>query len=155
LPPELVDLVNGTMSRLRMGDISRLGLTPASKGPTTQIVEDKRIPLIDIGTIDAIRRGSILVRGGIARFDPSAVHFLRGEPMACDAVILATGYKPDLRAMLPAHADDLDEFGSPKTSGQACGRSGLWFCGFSVVPTGHLREIRLEALAIAEAIETA
>ena len=155
LPPQLVDLLNGTISRLRMGDISQLGLAPSSKGPTTQIVEDKRIPLIDIGTLGAIRNGSILVRGGIARFDPSAVHFVSGAPLAVDAVILATGYKPDLRAMLPALTDDLDQNGSPKASGQACGRSGLWFCGYSVVPTGHLREIRLEALAIADAIETA
>ncbi len=155
LPPKLVDLVNGSISRLRTGDISKLGLPRSRKGPTTQIVEDKRIPLIDIGTLDCIRKGLILVRGGIERFEGATVHFTRGEPLACDAVILATGYHPDLRSLLPDPAGRLDGEGSPRASGRSSGRDGLWFCGYRIVPTGHLREIRIEAEEIADAIATA
>ena len=152
LPPRLADLLNGTVSRLRMGDIAKLGLPRSTKGPTRQILEDGRVPLIDIGTLSAIRNGSIRVRGGIDWIDHATVHFTTGDALAFDAIILATGYKPDLRPILPDATDLLDDTGGPLTSGPASVRAGLWFCGFKVVPTGQLREIRLEAEAIAEAI---
>jgi len=155
LPPRLVDLVNGAISRLIMGDISRLGLARASKGPTTQIVEDKRIPLIDIGTLDRIRRGAIGVRKGVVRIDRSLVHFAAGNPDAFDAIVLATGFQPDLSPLLPDFTDLLDAAGVPKSSGATGGRGGLWFCGYDIVPTGHLRQIGRDALAIARVIAAA
>ena len=152
LPSRLVDLVNGPIARLRTGDISNLGLTKASKGPTTQIIENKRIPLIDIGTLSCIRDGSVAVRGAIERVNQSMVHFTNGEPVQFDAIIQATGYKPDLRSILPDAGSVLDGNGQPTASGKISGQDGLWFCGYKVVPTGHLREIRLEAEAIAAEI---
>lgn len=152
LPSRLVDLINGPIARIRIGDISKIGLARASIGPTTQIVESKRIPLIDIGTLDRIRDGSITVRGAIERQDQSTVHFVKGEPLRFDAIIQATGYAADLRPILPDAQEILDGNGQPKMNGKGSSQNGLWFCGYKVVPTGHMREIRLEAEAIAAAI---
>ena len=71
----------------------------------------------------------------------------RTEPF--DAVILATGYRPDLRRLLPDVPDVLDQHGMPAQTGQATAAPGLYFCGQVTVPTGQLREIAIEAQRIA------
>ena len=150
LPPRLVDLLNGGITRLRTGDITKLGLKKSTKGPVTQIVEDKRIPLIDIGTLKAIKDGLVSVRGKIERVDGNEVRFEDAKKDRFDAIILATGFKPNLREILPDLNEALDAHGAPKKSGSESGPKGFAFCGYRVSPTGYLREIRLEAEAIAK-----
>ncbi len=151
LPVVFADLLNRQVSRLVFGDISKLGLRVPSQGPLAQVHVKKRVPLIDIGTIDAIRAGKISVRPDIAQFGEHEITFVDGRVDAFDAVVLATGYRPDFRAFLPNHLDLLDENGSPKSSGANSGRDGLFFCSYVPSPRGQLREIGLEAQAIARA----
>ena len=152
LPYKMVDVVNGAITRLRMGDVTKLGLAKPSKGSIAQIIEDGRVPLIDVGTIAAIRDGSISVCGAISHVDGGQIHFADGASSGFDGIVLATGYKPDLREMLPDHGALLGETGAPATSGAKSGADGLFFCGYKVVPTGHLREIAIEAGEIADSI---
>ena len=156
LPPGLADALNAPAIRLAIGDIGRLGLQKAAKGPRRMIAEDQKIPLLDVGTLARIRGGSIKVRGGIERFLPDGVAFAPSsategkavtEPF--DAVILATGFHPDLRALLPDTPEALDEQGRPRLTGRPCGVPGLFFCGQRPSPTGQLREIGIEARRIA------
>ena len=79
----------------------KLGLRRAAKGPRQMVEEDGRVPLIDIGTLDKIRDGSIKMRGGIERFTPDGVVFADATSEPFDAVILATGFRPDLRRLIP------------------------------------------------------
>ena len=65
------------------------------------IEEDGRVPLIDVGTLARIRDGSITIRGGIERFTRDGVVFAGARAQQFDAVILATGFRPDLRTLLP------------------------------------------------------
>jgi pyruvate/2-oxoglutarate dehydrogenase complex dihydrolipoamide dehydrogenase (E3) component len=65
-----------------------------------------------------------------------------------DAVILATGFRPDLRPLLPETSGVFDAHGLPLTTGRATTEPGLFFCGHIVVPTGQLREIGIEAKRI-------
>ena len=65
------------------------------------VEEDGRVPLIDIGTLDKIRDGSIKVGGGIDRFTSDGVVFTDARTEKFDAVILATGFRPDLRQLFP------------------------------------------------------
>ena len=67
LPYKLVDALNAPILRLAIGDLEPFGLRRPAKGPMTQVAEDGKIPLLDIGTVDRIRRGLITVRPGIAR----------------------------------------------------------------------------------------
>lgn len=155
LPYKLADALNAPVMRLALGNTEKLGLPRPKKGPMAQIAEDGRIPLLDIGTLDRIRKGKIAVCKGIDRIDGTAVHFADGPPRDFDAIILATGYRPDLRSLLPGIPDVLTDAGMPKVSGGPSGRRGLYFCSYRPVPTGQLREIGIEATRIAEAVDEA
>ena len=112
------------------------------------VEEDGHIPLIDIGTLAKIRDGSIKVRGGIDRLTADSVVFDDGTQEPFDAIILATGFRPDLRRLL-SDVDVFDHHGMPRVTGKPSGAPGLYFCGQITVPTGQLREIAIEAERIA------
>lgn len=152
LPPRVADALNAPILRLRFGDLTRYGLRRPPRGPLAQIDNDRRIPLIDIGTIQLIKRGQIQVYPGIERFVPDGVVFTDGRRQPFDAVVLATGYRPHVDAFLEGAAGALDEQGAPVSSGPEMSVAGLYFCGFYVSPTGMLREIGQEARHIAAAI---
>jgi hypothetical protein len=147
-----VDALNAPILRLAIGDLEPFGLRRPAKGPMTQVAEDGKIPLLDIGTVDRIRRGLITVRPGIARMTGADVHFDDGAHAPFDVIIQATGYRPSLRALLPDHQDVLDRSGAPMVCGRPTRHPGLFFCGHIAVATGQLREIGLEAERIAATI---
>lgn len=155
LPPRVADALNAPAIRLAIGPTRQLGFTLARKGPRRMIAEDHRVPLLDVGTLARIRSGDIAVRGGIARFTREGVVFASspageaGRAEVFDAVILATGFRPDLRILLPDAHDLLDAHGVPRATGAASGQPGLFFCGHIPSPTGQLREVGLEAQRIA------
>ena len=149
LPARLVDFINAPILRLATGSIEKLGLRRAAKGPRQMVDEDGRVPLIDIGTLDRIRDGSIKVRGGIDRLTPDGVVFADGTSEDFGAIILATGFRPDLRPLVPDVDGVFDRRGMPLLTGQATSAPGLYFCGQITSPTGQLREIGLEARRIA------
>jgi cation diffusion facilitator CzcD-associated flavoprotein CzcO len=148
-PARLVDAINAPILRLAVGEIETLGLRRASKGPRRMVEQDGRVPLIDIGTLDKIRDGSIKICGGIDRLTSDGVVFDDGRMEAFDAIILATGFRPDLRLLLPAVSGVFDDSGMPLATGQTTKADGLYFCGQIASPTGQLREIRIEAQRIA------
>ncbi len=150
LPAGIVDFINAPVIRLAVGPIERFGLKRAAKGPRRMIEEDGRVPLLDIGTLARIRDGSIKVRGGIDHFTPEGVVFSDHTAEGFDSVILATGFRPDLRELLPNTNSVLSEEGKPLVSGQPTNEQGLYFCGLIASPTGQLREIGLEAKRISD-----
>jgi cation diffusion facilitator CzcD-associated flavoprotein CzcO len=150
LPARLVDFINAPVLRLAIGNIEKLGLRRAAKGPRQMVEEDGRVPLIDIGTLAKIRDGSIRIRGGINRFTSDGVVFTDATTEPFDAVILATGFRPDLRGLIPDVAGVFDSHGRPRVTGRATAAPGLYFCGQITVPTGQLREIGIEAQRIAD-----
>ena len=77
------------------------------------------MPLIDIGMLDAIRDGRIKLRGDIASFAREGVDFEQSPAERFDAIILATGYRPDLRPLLPEARGVLNATGAPLVSGRA------------------------------------
>jgi cation diffusion facilitator CzcD-associated flavoprotein CzcO len=150
LPAGIVDFINAPVIRLAVGPIERFGLKRATKGPRRMIEEDGRVPLLDIGTLAKIRDGSIKVRGGIDHLTPDGVVFSDRAAQKFDAVILATGFRPDLRELLPNMNGVLSQEGKPLVSGQATSEPGLYFCGLIASPTGQLREIGFEAERIGD-----
>jgi cation diffusion facilitator CzcD-associated flavoprotein CzcO len=152
LPPRVADLMSRPILRLAIGDLSRLGLQKGPEGPMAQIRRRGRIPLIDVGTIELIRRGRIAVCPGLASFAADGVVLADGTHRSFDAVILATGYRPRVEAFLRGAAVALDRDGAPVSSGSETAIPGLYFCGFRVSPAGMLREIGREARRIGAAI---
>jgi cation diffusion facilitator CzcD-associated flavoprotein CzcO len=150
LPARLVDFINAPILRLALGSIEKLGLRRAAKGPRQMVEEDGRVPLIDIGTLDKIRDGSIQIRRDIDRLTPDGVVFADATQERFDAIILATGFRPDLRQLVGDVDGVFDLHGMPLVTGRATNAAGLYFCGQITSPTGQLREIGLEARRIAD-----
>ena len=149
LPARLVDFVNAPIIRLGIGPIGRYGLQRAKKGPRRMIEEDGRVPLLDIGTMAKIRDGSIKVLGAIDCFTHDGIRFMDHRIEKFDAVILATGFRADLRKLLPKVNGVLNGTGQPLVTGSTTNEVGLFFCGHTTSATGQLRQIGLEATRIA------
>lgn len=149
LPARLVDAINAPVLRLALGNFEKLGLRRAAKGPRRMVEEDGRVPLIDVGTLARIRDGAIKVRSGIARFTADGAVFADAASEPFDVVILATGFRPDLRRLIPDIEGIFDPHGMPLVTGRPTAAPGLYFCGQITVPTGQLREIGIEAERIA------
>jgi cation diffusion facilitator CzcD-associated flavoprotein CzcO len=153
LPPRLADALNAPLLRFAIGSIEKLGLKRSSKGPLQSIAEDGRVPLIDVGTLDAMRDGRIKLRGDIARFASDSVAFTQSPDERFDTIILATGFRPDLRPPLPDAKGVLTETGAPLVSGRATAEPGLFFCGAIPSAVGQFRQIGIEARRIADAAQ--
>jgi cation diffusion facilitator CzcD-associated flavoprotein CzcO len=152
LPPRVADKMNRLTVRLAVGNLASVGLEKRHDGPLVQIVEGRQIPVIDVGALARIRAGDIGVRKGVECFHGSEVCFANGVRERFDAVILATGFTPGVRAILPDHSSVLDETGQPRVHGRESAIRGLYFCGFELSRGGLLRQIGIEARHISEAI---
>ena len=144
VPTRLADALAPRIARLTSGDIGRFGLTQATVSPMTQIRMQSRIPLIDVGTLDLIRHGHIEIRAGVRSFGESEVAFEDGSRDGFDAIVAATGFRPGVARFLDPIAS-----GDKPLRSRVDSTNGLYFCGFTVTPTGMLREIALEAPRIA------
>jgi indole-3-pyruvate monooxygenase len=151
LPSRVIDAINRPILRMAFGDLSPYGLQQAPYGATTQVREQGKIPVIDIGTIGLIKQGKIKVYPGIERFTEDGLIFSDGKRHAFDAVILATGYHVKLNNLISGQAV-FDVRGYPVESGRASSLPGLYFCGFQNSAAGLLRKIRIEAKGIARDI---
>jgi indole-3-pyruvate monooxygenase len=151
LPLSLADRIGRGVSRLAFGDLRRHGLARSPLGPISGIARRGRIPLIDVGTVAAIQRGAISVKPGVARLTATGAVFADGSAAEFDAVILATGFQHGLGDLL-AVPGALDGEGHPRGSRGIGAADQVFFVGYRIVATGHLREVGIEAQAVAAAI---
>jgi cation diffusion facilitator CzcD-associated flavoprotein CzcO len=151
-PARIADKINAPLLRFAIGSIEKLGLKRLPKGPLQSIEEDRRVPLIDVGMLDAIREGRIKLRGDIASFTREGVDFKQSPAERFDAIILATGFRPDLRPLLPDAQGVLSAAGAPLVSGRTTAEPGLFFCGAIPSALGQLRQIGLDATRIAHSV---
>ncbi len=151
LPLPLADRIGRAVSRLAFGDVARLGFGRSALGPLSAIKLRRRIPLIDVGTIAAVKRGDIAVKPGVARLTEAGAVFADGSEAAFEAVVLATGFRPALEEIIDVPGA-LDDDGHPRDWRGGGARANLFFVGYEIVPTGHLREIALRAEAVAAEI---
>ena len=154
LPAWLRNTIMRSASLARYRDLRRFGIRRPKEGMLTQILKG-RIPLIDVGTIRAIKHGQIEVLPGIASFGPKSVRFANGEQREVDAVVLATGYRTRLPELLPELRPLLDAKGLPPSVPRIAQAPGLYFVGFENRETGLLRLIRLRAEQVAAMVAAA
>ena len=152
LPVAVRDALVAPVLRLAVGDLSRWGIVRPAAGPARTIEERGRVPLIDIGTIAAVKAGRIRVFPGIQEVLADRVRFVDGRSEAFDTIVLATGYRPALGRFIEGYESISDERGRPHRFGRETGIPGLFFVGFRNPPTGALREISIEAPLVAAAI---
>ncbi|MGB1012696.1 MAG: flavin-containing monooxygenase [Nannocystaceae bacterium] len=148
LPLSVADTIAKQTQAISVGDLSQFGLSRPEYGPLRGIVERGRVPLIDVGILPLITAGKVAVVGAIDRFDEAGVWLADGSHRTFDAVVLATGYRGNLK-FLEGITPLLDDRGYPRVFGREAGLSGLYFVGFRNTPTGALREMTIEAQRVA------
>lgn len=152
LSPEIVDALTEPLLRRVIGDLTPWGIRRPAKGPMQMIVEEGRVPLIDVGTLSLIKQGLLPVVPGIEAFHEREVEFVDGRRHAFEAVVLATGYRAELADFLDGVDGLVDERGYPRWRGSPTPIPGLFFVGYSNPHTGFLREIAIEARRVADLI---
>jgi cation diffusion facilitator CzcD-associated flavoprotein CzcO len=149
LPPSIANLLGWATARLALGDVTRYGMPAADFSPYTT----KRIPLIDVGFVHALKQGRIKVRPAVDRLVRDGVVFADGTSESFDAIIAATGFTTGLESLvdLPGVLDDLAE---PRgISGEPTAYRGLYFIGFTHSLRGHLFEANRASRRLARNVE--
>ncbi len=137
-----------------IGDLSAYGLPTSPLSPSEQIRKLGRIPVIDLGTVDLVKAGSISVVPDITRFNEHTVCFADGRELPVDAVVLATGYRPALTDFLDDTTHILNDRGYPIASWvDHPAADELYFIGFAVPATGILRSIYQDSAQIVRQIQ--
>lgn len=151
LPPRVADRIALMLLDRVTGDLSKYGLRRPAMGPASMLAYEKRVPMIDLGTVALIRQGHITVYPGPSRFTESAVVFDDGREAAFDAVVLATGYRTGLDALLD-DASLLDARAHPRVYGAESPPGGIYFIGYRNPLVGQLYDIAHEAQRVADHI---
>ncbi|MBM7368701.1 NAD(P)-binding domain-containing protein [Gordonia hydrophobica] len=148
LPMGLGDRAMAVARRAWLGDLAPHGL-PA---PTTSLAADfaatGTIPIVDRGLARAVRNGTVNVVDGVADVGAAGVQLRDGSVLHPDLVIVATGYTTDL-ARLVGHLGVVDSEGIPLGAEHPRNLDGLWFLGFNDSLSGQLRQISIDATALA------
>ncbi|KAM0824862.1 hypothetical protein ACQ4PT_069924 [Festuca glaucescens] len=148
-PVQTVDRILLMMSRVIIGDTSRLGIARPRIGPMELKAVSGKTPVLDVGTIAKIKSGNIEIFPAMRRFHDHDVEFIDGRIENFDVVILATGY----RSNVPYWLKDKDFFsekdGFPKKSKEWKGKNGLYAVGFS---KRGLLGVSMDAMNISEDI---
>jgi indole-3-pyruvate monooxygenase len=155
LPLGLRDAIAMGIIGLVVGDLSRWGIVRPALGPNRMIEESGRIPILDIGTIAMVKKGTVRVLPAVQEVFADSVRFAGGALHRFEAIILATGYTPGLHKVIKDFETIADARGRPNRFGEETSISGLYFVGFKNPPTGALREIALEAPRVARSIRIA
>jgi indole-3-pyruvate monooxygenase len=152
LPPRFADAISAPLVNLIIGDIRKLGLKRLPYGPLEEIRNEGKIPLLDIGTIQHIRKGDIKIYGEIDQVAGDTLKFKSGEHAQFDAIVAGIGYERDTTKILNVEQSRLDDLKVSIDRQKYFGKDGLYFCGFWLSPTGQFREIALDAKKIAKDI---
>jgi putative flavoprotein involved in K+ transport len=146
LPAAIANRLGWATARLVLGDLTRYGMPKGKFAPYTT----RRVPLIDVGFVDALKKGRVTLRPALERLTSSGAVFADGTSEAFDAIIAATGFTTGLETIVDVPGV-LDEFGEPRgRSGDATSHSGLYFVGFTHSLRGHLFEANRASRRLAE-----
>jgi len=150
LPPAIVDQIGAAVARLTFGSLTAYGLPRAPRGLYTALLETDAIPILDVGLVDALRRGAVRPVAGVVRLDDRDVVLSDDTRVAPDAVIACTGFRTALEPIV-GHLGVLDAHGVPLVDGPRglADAPGLFFIGYTNVISGNLREIGTHARRLA------
>jgi putative flavoprotein involved in K+ transport len=156
VPERLMNPLSTLMRKLTVPDLRRYGLPAPSGDGFSQFLRSQTVPILDHGFVQAVRSGRIRVVPAVSFIRDNDVHLVDGAVVRPDAIIAATGYRPDLDAML-GNLGVLDTSGQPLAHGANTvdGAPGLYFVGISVQLAGLLREIGREAEDVARHLRAA
>jgi putative flavoprotein involved in K+ transport len=149
LPPAIANRLGWATARLVLGDVTRYGMPKGDFAPYTT----RRVPLIDVGFVEALKRGRVTVRPALERLTETGAVFADGTSEPFDSIIAATGFTTGLESLIDAPGA-LDDLGEPRgTSGEPTAHPGLYFVGFTHSLRGHLFEANRASRRLARNVE--
>jgi len=135
LPVSIANRFARLTAKLTIGDLTRYGMpAPAEFSPYTT----KRVPLIDVGFVDALKRGQITIRPAVECLTPTGAIFADGTNQAYDAIIAATGFSTGLDSLIAA----------PDRA-----QPGVYFIGYFQSLRGHWFEANRASRRLAREVE--
>ena len=152
IPPRVADAISAPLMRLLIGDLTKLGFKKKSYGPLEEIRKDGNVPLLDIGTIQHIRKGHIKIYDDIDHIEGKTIFFKEGKKEVFDAIVAGIGYYRDYAEIINVDKSRFEDLQVRTDKQKYFGKDGLYFCGYWVSPTGQIREISLDAKKIARDI---
>ncbi len=152
LPVPLVDRIGSGLRRISVPDLAPYGL-PAPERPYTDFLRRRVIPILDVGLVDAVRRGRVRVVAALERFEGGSAVLADGRSVEVDAVIAATGFRTGLEPLV-GHLGVLDDRGEPVVHGaqEHSAAPGVYFVGYRVTLGGTLRHVGIQAKQLARAV---
>jgi cation diffusion facilitator CzcD-associated flavoprotein CzcO len=154
MPPHWVDPISKTQRKLSIPDLAAQGLPRPEQGIRSAFVATGTTPILDVGIVDAVRRGRVQVVAAVEGFDGADVVLADGSRVAPDAVIAATGFRAGLDGLV-GHLGVLGPRGLPLETDGTPALPGLWFVGFVPTLGGQLREGSIAAGKVAAAVAAA
>jgi len=152
LPPRIADTVSAPLIKWLIGDLSKLGLKKMPYGPLEEIRRDGNVPLLDIGTIQHIRKGHIKIYDNIDYIEGKIIHFKDGKKENFDAIVAGIGYYRDYAEIIDVDKSRFVDLQENIDKQKYFGKDGLYFCGYWISPMGQIREIASDAQKIARDI---
>jgi putative flavoprotein involved in K+ transport len=154
LPPHWVDPISITQRKLSIPDLSAQGLPRPETGVRSAFLATGTTPILDVGIVDAVKRGRVEVVAAVEALDGDDVVLADGSRIRPDVVIAATGFRAGLDELV-GHLGVLGPRGLPVEKDGPPALPGLWFVGFTPTLGGQLREGSIAARKVAEQISAA
>jgi putative flavoprotein involved in K+ transport len=154
VPPSWVDPISKAQRRLSIPDLAAQGLPRPEIGVLTSFITTGTTPVLDVGIVDAVRRGRVEVVAAVDGFDGTEVLLADGSRIDPDVVIAATGFRAGLDDLV-GHLGILGGRGLPVATDGEPALPGLWFVGFKPTLGGQLREGSIAARHVAAAVTSA
>ena len=153
LPTWLGDGLGTFLSKVTVGNLSRYGIERRKIAPAAQLRTLGKTPVIDVGTIDLLKKGILKALPGIDHFEANHITFTDGQRLPFDAVILATGYRAQVEDFIEDTSGILNEHKVPKAL-WVDEHPGLYFLGFDAYASGLLYVAMEDSEKIADRIIT-
>lgn len=138
LPFGIGDWLGSQIRKIYFGNLEPFGLSISKMHPAVQLRETGKTPVIDIGTIAAIKEHKIKIVQDIQSFEHHSVKTINGKDYPFDSVILATGYLAGLKDIIPNISGHLDDHGLPKGPIGHGELSDMYFIGFDNYKLGGI-----------------
>lgn len=138
LPAWMGDALGVVIRRFSVGDLSEYGIETPEIPPAAQLRLYGKTPVIDVGTLEQIKAGTIKVLPDIERFEADGVVLKDGQKRPFGHIVLATGYRSAVEQFVENGDNLLNDLGHPAV---LCGEGefkGLYFLGFNAYSTGGL-----------------
>jgi putative flavoprotein involved in K+ transport len=150
LPSFVADRFARLTARIVLGDLTRHNIPAAGWGPFSA----KRVPLIDVGFVNAVKHELVRIRPALERLTESEAVFADGSSEPFDVVIAATGFATGLENLLGRNGV-LNGAGEPiEGAGAPTTRRGLYFIGFFHSLRGHLFEANMASKRLARNVSS-